>query len=180
MKDRGQHHSEVNWLTTLSGIAAAATVLIVGEVVVFALGGGSDSGAPGVDAPGVDDNSAVAIVDDDSVALPDYAMAAPQSVREAYVFAAQRPDVMRWIPCYCGCGGHSGHKSALNCFVSEDSTPAQIEWDEHGAWCDMCVNIVLDSKSMTADGKSLMDVRTSIDDSYSYIGPGTDTLMPPG
>ncbi|MBA2565871.1 MAG: hypothetical protein H0V09_10700 [Gemmatimonadetes bacterium] len=35
---------------------------------------------------------------------------APAEVREAYEFAAHRPDVLRYVPCFCGCW-RSGHRS---------------------------------------------------------------------
>jgi hypothetical protein len=109
-----------------------------------------------------------------SDALPDYAMAADSNTQMAYRFAADRPDVMRWMVCYCGCGEHSGHKSALNCFINGDG-----DWDEHGADCEMCVNIALDARAMTAEGRSLKDIRAYIDGKYGAIGPGTDTPLPP-
>ena len=98
----------------------------------------------------------------------------------AYQFAMDRPDIMMWMPCYCGCGGHSGHKSAKNCFIKESSTAGNVQFDEHGASCEMCVTIALDTKRMTAEGRSLKEMRTYIDDKFGDIGPGTDTPMPPG
>lgn len=38
------------------------------------------------------------------------------SAREAYAFALARPDVLQWIPCYCGCEA-GGHSANLECFV---------------------------------------------------------------
>ena len=98
----------------------------------------------------------------------------------AYQFAMDRPDMMMWMPCYCGCGGHSGHKSAKNCFIKESSTAGDVQFDEHGASCEMCVTIALDTKRMSAEGRSLKEMRTYIDDKFGDIGPGTDTPMPPG
>ena len=34
-------------------------------------------------------------------------------VRDGYQFALERPDVLTVLPCYCGCGLTSGHKSNL-------------------------------------------------------------------
>jgi len=98
----------------------------------------------------------------------------------AYQFAMDRPDIMMWMPCYCGCGEHSGHKSAKNCFIKESSTATDVQFDEHGANCQMCVTIALDTKTMTEEGRSLKEIRTYIDDKFGDIGPGTDTPMPPG
>jgi hypothetical protein len=110
-----------------------------------------------------------------SDSLPDYVMAADMNTQLAYRFAVDRPDVMKWMVCYCGCGDHAGHKSALNCFIKDGGG----EFDAHGADCVMCVNIALDAKAMTAEGRSLKDIRAYIDGKYGAIGPGTDTPLPP-
>ena len=39
-------------------------------------------------------------------------------VLEAYIFAAQHPEVLQYMPCYCGCEHpRTGHTSNLDCFV---------------------------------------------------------------
>ena len=38
-------------------------------------------------------------------------------MRQAYVFAARNPDVLEYVPCYCGCGNSDGHQSNVDCFV---------------------------------------------------------------
>jgi len=43
-------------------------------------------------------------------------------VREAYKAAAELPDVMAGVTCYCGCDKSQGHRNLLDCFV-----------DDHGA-----------------------------------------------
>lgn len=146
--------------------AAAALVVIAGLALVFLTSGNGNS-----------DHSAGgdSVMHVSSQSLPDYVMAADMNTQTAYRFAADRPDVMRWMVCYCGCGEHSGHKSAFNCFVKEGGG----QWDEHGADCEMCVNIALDAKAMTAEGRSLKDIRAYIDGKYGAIGPGTDTPLPP-
>jgi hypothetical protein len=100
-------------------------------------------------------------------------MSAPEDVRMAYQFAMDHPDIMMWMPCYCGCGGHAGHKSAKNCFIKESSTADNVQFDEHGASCQMCVTIALDTKAMLEEGRSLKEMRTYIDDKFGDIGPGT-------
>ncbi|MBF8286815.1 MAG: hypothetical protein HW393_629, partial [Dehalococcoidia bacterium] len=112
--------------------------------------------------------------------LPEYVMSASEDTKMAYQFALDRPDVLMWMPCYCGCGDHSGHKSAKNCFIKESSTAGNVQFDEHGANCQMCVTIALDTKTMTEEGRSLKEIRTYVDDKFGDIGPGTDTPMPPG
>ena len=54
-------------------------------------------------------------------------------MRQAYVFAARNPDVLDYVPCYCGCGQTDGHVGNTDCFVeSRASDGAVTEWDIHG------------------------------------------------
>ena len=55
-----------------------------------------------------------------------------EQVRQAYVFAAQNPGVLEYVPCYCGCE-LDGHRANVDCFV-ESRTPdgAVRAWDRHG------------------------------------------------
>jgi hypothetical protein len=40
-----------------------------------------------------------------------------QKVLEAYQFAVEHPEVLNYMPCYCGCYEEDGHTSNTNCFV---------------------------------------------------------------
>jgi hypothetical protein len=106
-------------------------------------------------------------------------MAAGDQTALAYEFALDRPDVMLWMPCYCGCGGHSGHKNARDCFVKSSSSPGNVQFDEHGSTCDVCVNIALRAREMTLAGRPLTEIRVAVDQEFGDIGPGTDTPLPP-
>ena len=54
-------------------------------------------------------------------------------MRQAYVFAARNPDVLDYVPCYCGCGQSDGHRGNTDCFVeSRAPNGAVTEWDIHG------------------------------------------------
>lgn len=57
---------------------------------------------------------------------------ASTEVKEAYAYVANRPDVMKHVPCYCGCE-RQGHDSAEDCFVKRRTTDGGIaEWDPMG------------------------------------------------
>ena len=44
---------------------------------------------------------------------------APAEIVEVYVFAARHPEVLRYMPCYCGCERDSPpHRSNYDCFVN--------------------------------------------------------------
>ena len=56
----------------------------------------------------------------------------PELVRQAYVFAAQNPGVLGYVPCYCGCE-NAGHRSNVDCFVGSRAPNGAVEsWDTHG------------------------------------------------
>lgn len=66
------------------------------------------------------------------IALPYYVRSASADVREAYAYAVEHPEVLRYIPCYCGCGHPDfGHQSNWNCFV-RSMTGSDITFDDHG------------------------------------------------
>lgn len=54
-----------------------------------------------------------------------------EAVQAAYRFAAQHPEVMRYVPCYCGCE-RSGHVDNEDCFVSARDANGQVTWSAHG------------------------------------------------
>jgi hypothetical protein len=52
--------------------------------------------------------------------------------RAVYEFAAQHPEVLKYVPCYCGCES-DGHPHNESCFVkSRDARGNVTEWDIHG------------------------------------------------
>ena len=56
----------------------------------------------------------------------------PELVRAVHLFAARHPEVLNYMPCFCGCQ-RSGHKHNDDCFVAgRDSTGKVTSWDYHG------------------------------------------------
>jgi len=60
--------------------------------------------------------------------LPADVRKAPEKVREAYRFAIANRDVLRYIPCYCGCGA-DGHTSNASCYFKDSSTAESPVFD---------------------------------------------------
>jgi len=57
----------------------------------------------------------------------------PELMRQAYVFAARNPDILDYVPCYCGCGQTDGHVGNTDCFVDSRAPNGQVlEWASHG------------------------------------------------
>ncbi|MBK5225396.1 MAG: hypothetical protein JJD96_02320 [Thermoleophilia bacterium] len=106
--------------------------------------------------------------DSDGIILPDFVKSSmTTNARKGYVYAAKYSDEMSQIPCFCGCGKHSGHKSVHDCFIAQDDPEKKNPlFDEHGANCKMCVDIVIDTVDGLNDGKSLKDVRNDIEDHW--------------
>lgn len=101
--------------------------------------------------------------------MPSEVQSAPVTVQTAYQFAAANPDVMKNIPCYCGCG-NIGHTSNYSCYVSNIDDKGKIAFDNHALGCSICVDITQDVMRMLRDGKSPQDARAYIDVTYSKYG----------
>jgi hypothetical protein len=53
-------------------------------------------------------------------------------VRAAYTFAAEHPEVLGYVPCYCGCE-RSGHRGNDDCFVAARDAKGDVtQWEPHG------------------------------------------------
>jgi hypothetical protein len=53
-------------------------------------------------------------------------------VRAAYKFAAEHPEVLGYVPCYCGCE-RSGHRGNDDCFVTRRAPNGDVtDWEPHG------------------------------------------------
>ena len=55
----------------------------------------------------------------------------PEMIAAVYEFAARRPDVLRYVPCFCGCE-RNGHGNNEDCFVSGRDADGRPRWDTHG------------------------------------------------
>ena len=158
-------------------LAAAAVIVAGGLGVIYAVvRDGGASHAPGADA-GMS-ASAGQMTAWDARSLPSFITGASGDVQTAYRFAFEHPDVLVWMPCYCGCGGQAGHRHNRDCFVKPGGA-ASLTFEEHGSDCTICVDIALDAKAMTEQGKPLRAIRAAIDAKYASIAPGTDTPLPP-
>jgi hypothetical protein len=110
--------------------------------------------------------------------LPAFLDSAAPRVRDAYRFALANPDALKTVPCYCGCGG-LGHDSNLACFVQQTgSQDGEVLFDQHGAACNVCIDIAQDVMRMASDGQRPSVIRMYVDAAYGTLAPGTDTPLP--
>ena len=97
--------------------------------------------------------------------LPAYAARHPL-IKEAYTFAAETPEGLNGVNCYCGCmqhphGGRIHERGLLDCFKNKDDA-----FDRHASECDMCIKDALEAKGMLANGKSMEEIKSTIDSKY--------------
>ena len=102
--------------------------------------------------------------------MPAEVQSAPVIVQEAYQFNVANPEVMKNIPCYCGCGS-IGHTSNYDCYVSNVDDKGEITFDNHALGCSICVDITQDVMRLLKERKSLQEARAYIDATYSRYGP---------
>lgn len=105
---------------------------------------------------------------------PDFVRADPTTAT-AYRYALEHPEVIAWMPCYCGCDAMD-HRSNLDCYLKPNGT----NFEEHASYCDVCVQITLKAKDLVAQGKTLREVRAAVDATWGGgAAPGTRTALPP-
>ena len=65
----------------------------------------------------------------------------PEVVKAAYKFAAEHPEVMSYVPCFCGCE-RAGHRGNEDCFVkARDVNGDVVQWEDHGMECAVCLDV---------------------------------------
>ncbi len=100
-------------------------------------------------------------------------------VKDAYEFALARPDVLKYLPCYCGCGRSGAHANTLDCFIEGVEANGSIRFESHGSFCDTCLDTARDARRLIDEGVKLSEIRVYVDQTYSKMGVGTDTPLPP-
>ena len=103
----------------------------------------------------------------------------PQIIRDAYIFAAQNPQVLEYVPCFCGCETR-GHKRNADCFVQSRNPDGSVRaWDTHGMACLVCIDVARDAMQMRASGARVDDIRNAVESKYAAYERQTPTPHPP-
>jgi hypothetical protein len=101
-------------------------------------------------------------------------------VRSAYFFAAEHPEILSYVPCFCGCerGGHSGNE---DCFVAARNDKGDVTtWEPHGLECTVCIDVATEARQMYTSGASVRDIRAAIEKKWAgFNGGHTPTPHPP-
>jgi hypothetical protein len=101
-------------------------------------------------------------------------------VRAAYLFAAEHPEILSYVPCFCGCerGGHSGNE---DCFVAARNEKGDVTaWEPHGLECTVCIDVATEARQMYSSGASVRDIRAAVEKKWAgFNGGHTPTPQPP-
>jgi hypothetical protein len=115
--------------------------------------------------------------------LPTQAYAPPRPpdvVRAAYLFAAEHPEILSYVPCFCGCerGGHRGNE---DCFVAARNDKGDVTaWEPHGLECTVCIDVATEARQMYTSGASVRDIRAAVEQKWAgFNGGHTPTPQPP-
>ena len=82
----------------------------------------------------------------------------PALIRDVYLFAARHPEVLEYVPCFCG---------------------TVRAWEEHGMACIACVDVGRTAMQMYASGARVTDIRAEIERQYAGSPLHTPTPAPP-
>jgi hypothetical protein len=103
-------------------------------------------------------------------------------MRATYEFAARHPEVMRYMPCFCGCE-RGGHQDNHDCFVTSRGADDKVTgWETHAIGCEICVSVAQQALQMHNSGASVSAIRDAIEKKYAGLvaerGNHTPTPMP--
>jgi hypothetical protein len=110
--------------------------------------------------------------------MPGYPLGrSPEVITAAYRFAAEHPEILTYVPCFCGCerGGHRGNE---DCFVKARAANGDVtEWEEHGMECNVCLDVAQQAMQMHASGASVRDIRAAVE--AKWAGQATNHTPTP-
>jgi hypothetical protein len=104
----------------------------------------------------------------------------PQVVAAVFKFAAEHPEVLNYVPCFCGCD-HMGHKGNTDCFVKSRAANGDVlQWEPHGTECQVCIDVGQQAMQMYSSGASVRQIRAAVEQKYAgQYQNHTPTPQPP-
>jgi len=94
-------------------------------------------------------------------------------IQQVYEFAARHPEVLQYVPCYCGCE-REGHTANHSCFVKSRATDGRVvEWDTHGLGCAICLDVGREAMALFNSGMKPLAIREAIDKKYGSRFPSS-------
>lgn len=67
--------------------------------------------------------------DVNNVVWPAFVAKADAEVQQLYAFQVTHGELMRWIPCFCGCGQATGHLNNRDCYVQAVNPDGSVVFD---------------------------------------------------
>jgi hypothetical protein len=165
-----------------SSLVAVLTLMVVSvTAVACSKNAAPPSSAPVIAAPAAapDPKMDPLYIADDLPRLPPGAPNAPRPyglVKAAYEFAARHPEVIGYMPCFCGCE-RGGHKSNESCFIAGRDR-GTVQWDTHALGCEICLDVAIETMQMHAAGATVAQIRDVIEKKYAPLYDG-HTPTPP-
>ena len=139
-------------------LLVAVTAVLILAFIASGCGGGGDDKAASVD-----------------VNFPEFVYRSEDALK-GYKIAVAYQDVLKFVPCYCGCQQDAEkYQSLKDCFIDRKTG----EYDEHAAGCGICLEEAADISQWEKDGLTTLQIREKIDAKYQDRGTPTDTPMPP-
>ncbi len=111
--------------------------------------------------------------------LPAYPLGrSPEVITAAYKFAAEHPEILTFVPCFCGCE-RSGHRGNEDCFVKSRAPNGDVtQWEPHGMECNVCIDVATQAMQMYASGASVRDIRAAVEQKWSAQASQMHTHTP--
>ena len=63
------------------------------------------------------------------VVWPDYVLQAGPEVKRLYEFQITHGELMRYMPCFCGCGQNAGHRNNRDCYIRRVDPDGTVVFD---------------------------------------------------
>lgn len=63
------------------------------------------------------------------IVWPEFVTAAGPDIERLYAFQVGNGDLMRYMPCFCGCGANSGHQNNRDCYIQEVHPDGSVTFD---------------------------------------------------
>jgi hypothetical protein len=99
-------------------------------------------------------------------------------VRAAYEFAARHPEVLKFVPCFCGCE-RGGHKHNADCFIASRDSQNRVTWETHALGCEICLDVAQMAMQLHNTGASVAAIRDAVEARFAAAAHGNHTPTPP-
>ena len=63
------------------------------------------------------------------VVWPDYVTAGGPDVVKLFEFQVSNGELMRFMPCFCGCGRDAGHRNNRDCYIKAVNSDGSVDFD---------------------------------------------------